>query len=235
MSIRDHQSGPDLGTGHNQPSIEAVDKGNPGNFRVKWAVVDDINIDLASIVATVAAVASVVFLRCPLPVAGLGLAAVLLPLRLLLPRSKPPSGTALITGASSGIGAELSYIMANKGHDLILVGRDREQLDNVKNNIHKLGNDRAVQVIDTDLSVPGAAQDLYNKVTADGHQVDVLVNGAGLGAAGDVLEQPIELAERMITLNCTALVQLTQLFGRDMAKRQRGWMLQISSVGGKFG
>jgi short-subunit dehydrogenase len=63
--------------------------------------------------------------------------------------------------------------------------------------------------------------------------VKVLVNGAGLGGAGDVLDQPIELTERMTILNCVSLVQLTQLFGRDMAERGRGWLMDTSSVGGE--
>ena len=93
--------------------------------------------------------------------------------------------------------------------------------------------ERKVYTISSDLSIPGAAKQLYDHVIEKGFTVDVLVNGAGLGGAGDTFEQPIELAEAMTTLNCTTLVVLSQLFGRDMIKRGRGWMLQISSVGGK--
>lgn len=71
-------------------------------------------------------------------------------------------------------------------------------------------------------------------VNGMGLKVDILVNGAGLGGAGDTFEHSIELAERMTVLNCISLVQLSQLFGGDMIKRGRGWMLQISSVGGMF-
>jgi len=91
---------------------------------------------------------------------------------------------------------------------------------------------RIAYTISSDLSLPGAAKQLHDYVTKQGFEVSVLVNGAGLGAAGDTLEQPIELAERMTYLNCISLVQLTQLFGRDMVRRGEGWMLQISSVGG---
>lgn len=136
----------------------------------------------------------------------------------------------LITGTSSGIGAELSYIFAEKGHDLILVGRNEDQLEAVKKNVKdKYG--KTVHAITTDLSLSGSAQKLYDKVTKEGLQVDVLVNNAGLGAEGDSLEQPLDLVERM---NCTSLVQLTQLFGGDMIKRGSGWMLQVPSVGGRF-
>ncbi|RYO92424.1 hypothetical protein DL764_008131 [Monosporascus ibericus] len=157
-------------------------------------------------------------------------AAVILPLRLIFPRPKPPKGLVLITGASSGIGAELSYIFAGKGHDLVLIGRDPGQLEAVANNIkEKYG--KTAQTTQWDLSVPGAAKSLYDEVTKRGLQVDVLINCAGLGAAGETLEQPIDLVEKMTTLNCIALVQLTQLFGTDMAKRGQGWILQVSSVG----
>jgi len=160
-------------------------------------------------------------------------AAFLLPLHLFLPRPKPPQGLVLITGASSGVGAEISYIFAEKGHDLILVGRNEEQLEAIKDNIsEKYG--RKTYTISSDLSIPGAARKLYDYVTEKGFVVDVLVNGAALGGAGDTFEQSIELAEGMTTLNCTSLVVLWQLFGKDMIKRGRGWMLQISSVGGEF-
>jgi len=214
-----------------QPSHEAIDNGNPTVFKPKWLVLDDLNIDLISFVTVLATSTSILFFGLSTRIAIPAAAALILPLRLFLPRPKTPQGLVLVTGASSGIGAELSYIFAEKGHDLILVGRNEEQLRAVKNNVEvKYG--KTAYTISTDLSLPGAAKKLYDHVTKEGFTVDVLVNGAGLGGAGDTLEQPIELAERMTTLNCTSLVQLTQLFGRDMIKRDRGWILQISSVGG---
>jgi hypothetical protein len=216
----------------NQPSHRAIDNGNPAVFKPKWLVLDDLNIDLISFGTILATSLSILFFGVSASIAISAAAALILPLRLLLPRPKTPQGLVLITGASSGIGAELSYIFAEKGHDLILVGRNEEQLEAVRKNvIEKFG--KTAYTITSDLSLPGAAKDLYEHVTKKGFQVDVLVNGAGLGGAGDTLQQPIELAERMTTLNCTSLVVLTQLFGRDMISRGRGWMLQISSVGGK--
>ncbi|KAF2188345.1 NAD(P)-binding protein [Zopfia rhizophila CBS 207.26] len=214
-----------------QPSHKAIDNGNLTIFKPKWLVLDDLNIDLISFVMVLATSTSILFFDLPARIAIPAAAALILPLRLFLPRPKTLQGLVLITGASSGIGAELSYIFAEKGHDLILVGRDEEQLEAVKNNVEKKYG-KTVYTISTDLSLPGAAKQLYYHVTKEGFTVDVLVNGAALGGAGDTLEQPIELTERMTTLNCTSLAQLTQLFGRDMIKRGRGWMLQISSVGG---
>jgi hypothetical protein len=215
-----------------QPSHAAVDDGNTAIFKPKWLVLDDANIDLISVTATVATLVGITFLGVPWIVAGGVLAAFLLPLRTIFPQAKPPTGLVLITGASSGIGAELSYIFAEKGHEeLILVGRDEGQLDAVKINVEEKYGKKATTIV-LDLSLQGSAKSLYDQVTQKGLQVDVLINNAGLGGAGDTLEQPIELSERMTTLNCTTLVQLSQLFGRDMASRNRGWILQVSSVGG---
>jgi len=111
------------------------------------------------------------------------------------------------------------------------VGRNEEQLAAVKKNVEDKFSGVAY-TISSDLSLPGSAKHIYEGVKEKRLTVDVLVNGAGLGAAGDIFTQPIDLAERMTMLNCVALVQLTQLFGGDMIKRDRGWILHISSVGG---
>lgn len=214
-----------------QSSHRAIDNGNPAIFKPKWLVLDDINVDLISFLTIILTILSISLFNFPALVSIPAAATLLLPLRSFFPRPKTPEGTILITGASSGIGAELSYLFASKGHDLILVGRNEGQLEAVKNNVAQKYGSKAYTIA-TDLSIPGAAKKLYEHVVGRGFTVDVLVNGAGLGGAGDTFEQPVELAEAMTTLNCTALVVLSQLFGRDMIKRGRGWMLQISSVGG---
>lgn len=219
------------GNTEQQASHAAIDNGNPAVFKPKWFILDDVNVDLISIALTGAALVGSSFFGASWTVAGGILLAFLLPLRTVFPQVKPPTGLVLITGASSGIGAELSYIFAEKGHDLILVGRDEGQLEAVKKNVgDKFG--KSATTISLDLSLQGSAKSLYDQVTNQGLQVDVLVNNAGLGGAGDTLEQPIELSERMTTLNCITVVQLSQLFGRHMARRGRGWILQVSSVGG---
>jgi short-subunit dehydrogenase len=210
---------------------KAIDNGNSSILKTKWAVLDDTNVDLLCVAVMVIALLSSLAFGISLKLAGGFAAAVILPLRLSFPRSNRPTGLVLITGASSGIGAELSYIFAEKSHNLILVGRDEGQLNAVQENVRvKYG--KSAEILALDLSLAGSAKHLYDTVTGNGHVVDILVNAAGLGGAGATLEQPIELAERMTTLNCITLVQLSQLFGKDMAKRGRGWMLQVSSVGG---
>jgi hypothetical protein len=218
-----------------QPSHRAVDNGNPAIFKPVYFVLDDINIDLISVTVTFLSITCAVFSLFSPVKTSLAAALIIVPLRLFFPRPTNPTGLALITGASSGIGAELTYILAGKGHDLILVGRNEDQLAAVKRNVTEKVAKTGVtcHTFATDLSVPGAAKELYDRVKSLGLTVDILINGAGLGGAGETLEQSIDFTERMTTLNCTALVQLTQLFGRDMARRGRGWMLQISSVGGR--
>ena len=221
-------------TAGNQPesSQHVVEDRNPAVFKQKWLVIDDINIDLLSVLATFSAVVAVLLgypAKAVVPIT----AALVLPLRTFLPHPAVPQGLVLVTGGSSGIGAELSYIFASKGHDLVLVGRSDEQLEAVHTTIETRYG-RKVYTVATDLSLPGAAKKLYDQIKGQGLTVDVLVNAAALGAAGDTMDQPLELVERMTTLNCTALVQLTQLFGRDMmSRRQGGWILQVSSVLGK--
>ncbi|KAK5188852.1 hypothetical protein LTR99_011088 [Exophiala xenobiotica] len=181
-----------------QPSHGAVEVGNPASFKPKYLVLDDINIELITVFAAVSTAISIFVLGTPGLLTAAATAAIILPLRAFFPRPTTPQGLVLITGASSGIGAELSYIFAEHGHNLVLVGRNKEQLENVKTNVETK-----------------------------------YVNNAGLGAAGETMEQPIELAERMTTLNCIALVPLTLLFGSDMLKCGRGWLLHVSSVGAR--
>lgn len=210
-----------------------IDHANPSMFKPKYLVLDDINVDLLSFNILAASGLAYLFSYLDAKLAA-AVAATVIPLRLIFPRPKTPTGTVLITGASSGIGAELSYIFAEKGHDLILVARNEDQLNVVKDNIQQKYGVRA-DVISIDLSVPGSAQRVYDIVTKEKQlTVNVLVNGAALGAAGDPFEQPVELVERMTTLNCISLVQLSHLFGNDMIKRDIGWMMHISSVGCMF-
>jgi hypothetical protein len=215
-----------------QPSHSAIEDGNPAVFKPVYLVLDDINIDLISVFVTAISILGVFAFHLPTVKTILIAAIIVLPLRTFFPRPATPQGLALITGASSGIGAELTYILAERGHDLILVGRNEEQLVAVKANVEQKFK-KIAYTIALDLSVPGAAKELYDVVQQKGFTVDILVNGAGLGGAGETLEQPIELTEKMTTLNCIAPVQLTQLFGRDMAAKGRGWILQITSVGGR--
>jgi hypothetical protein len=90
------------------PSHSAADNGNPASFKPKYLVLDDINVDLISVVVSALTLVSVLFFHAPLVKAIPLMAAVVVPLRTFFPRATKPEGLVLITGASSGIGAELS-------------------------------------------------------------------------------------------------------------------------------
>ena len=139
--------------------------------------------------------------------------------------------TALITGASSGIGKELARIHAAKGGDLILVARRVELLNSLKEELvqkYKV----TVQVIQKDLSVLGSSQSVYDEVTQNGWQVDYLFNNAGFGGKGAFLDRDLEADVEMVRLNVMALLKLTHLFGKDMKARGKGKILQTASTAG---
>ena len=141
--------------------------------------------------------------------------------------------TALITGASSGIGKELARIHAAKGGDLILVARRLELLQSLRSELvdkYKI----EVQLIQKDLSVLGSSQAVYDEVKQNGWQVDFLFNNAGFGGKGAFLDRELESDVEMVRLNVMALLKLTYLFGKDMKSRGSGKILQTASTAGFY-
>ena len=137
--------------------------------------------------------------------------------------------TALITGASSGIGYELSKVFAKNGYNLVLVSRNMEKLKTVSEEIKKR-HDVRVKVIPKDLSKSAAPQELYDEVAAVSINIDVLVNNAGIGVGGKLTETSVEKHLDLIQLNITSLTMLCKLFGADMAKRGSGKILNVAST-----
>ena len=137
--------------------------------------------------------------------------------------------TALITGASSGIGKELARIHAENGGDLVIVARRQEQLDALKEELEKQHSVR-VTVIAKDLGRPEAAQEIFEEVTAAGIEVEYLINNAGFGGHGKFHEREWEQDLAMIQLNVVALTALCRLFLPEMVKRNRGRILNVSST-----
>lgn len=137
--------------------------------------------------------------------------------------------TALITGASSGIGLELAKIHASHGGDLILAARRIDLLENLKKEItDKFGVD--VFVIEKDLARPGAALEIFEAVEGKGIEIDYLINNAGFGLYGKFEDQdPAEL-RRMIELNITTLTELTHIFLPSMIKRGSGRIMNVAST-----
>ena len=137
--------------------------------------------------------------------------------------------TALITGASKGIGLELARIHASKGDNLILVARTKERLDDLKVELEKKFLVK-VYTIEKDLSLRSSARDVYDEVINNGMSVDYLINNAGFGDFGLFAECNWDKQEKMINLNINALVHLTRLFLPEMIKRGGGKILNVAST-----
>ena len=129
---------------------------------------------------------------------------------------------ALITGASSGIGREMAIYLAELKVDLILVGRDKEQLERLQNSL-KVES----KVVVADLSDITKVKELYVLTKED--NVDILINNAGFGLFGKFYETDINRELEMINTNIVAVHLLTKLFLRDMKKRNSGYILNVAS------
>ncbi len=137
--------------------------------------------------------------------------------------------TALITGASSGIGEAFARRLAAAGTDLALVARSADKLNALAGELTAKHGIRA-EVIAADLSAPGAAQEVWEEAQKRGLAVDILVNNAGFGTNGvfDALPLARELEE--IALNATAVVALTHLFLPPMLAQKRGAVINVAST-----
>lgn len=141
----------------------------------------------------------------------------------------PKSGfTALVTGASYGIGLEMARELAAGRHDLILAARNIDKLNEVARELSASGI--RVEVIRADLSSPGAAQALYDEVHKRGLKVDFLINNAGSGLHGHFADMKLSEVTSMLRLNIEALTELAHLFLQDMRKAGSGRILNIAST-----
>lgn len=139
--------------------------------------------------------------------------------------------TALITGASSGIGFELSRIFAKNGYDLVLISQNEENLKEAVFRLHE--QDRNVKIIPLakDLSQPSSPQEIYGFIKEKSIQVDVLANCAGIQVYGNFHETNLEDNIKLMSINMFALTKLTRLFLDDMVKRSSGKILNVASTG----
>jgi len=137
--------------------------------------------------------------------------------------------TALITGASSGLGEEFARQLARENYDLVLTARREERLKAVAAEAIRLGSSK-VEVIASDLGQRGAAQELYREVSARGLEIECLLNNAGFGTHGIFHKLPLEREVDEIDLNITALVSLTRLFIDGMVTRRRGTIINVAST-----
>lgn len=141
-----------------------------------------------------------------------------------------PQGAALVTGASSGIGAEIARTLAARKLDLVITARRQDRLEALAAELRG-SHGVTVHVVPHDLGVTGGAQSLYDAVAALGVDVSVLVNNAGFGVYGNAWEADLGRTQMMLELNMTALTTLTQLYVADMTARGGGRVLQVASVG----
>ena len=145
-------------------------------------------------------------------------------------KRKPGAGqTALVTGASMGIGVDLAECFAQGGYDLILAARSEAALRDVAARLSSTYGVKA-HVFPVDLGAQGGGSALAKAVAAQGLTVDVLVNNAGYGKAGAFDGSDLETQLGMIDLNDRALVELTHIYWPGMLSRRRGGVLNVASM-----
>lgn len=139
----------------------------------------------------------------------------------------PGSAWALVTGAGTGIGRSFALRLAHLGYNVVIAGQTRGPLEEVADQIRATG--REVRLLVTDLARVEASDELYAAVRGMGVGIEVLINNAGIFSFRDILSTPVERIERMILLHDMTLSKNCLAFGRDMAARGRGWILNMSS------
>lgn len=139
--------------------------------------------------------------------------------------------TALITGASLGIGRELAKLFANDGCNLVLVARNASRLAQFADQL-QMEFSIAARSFPLDLAATAAPQFLFDQLAREEIAVDMLVNNAGFGRLGPFAGIPIEESLGQITLNVTALTHLTRLFLPAMLARKSGRILNVASTAG---
>jgi uncharacterized protein len=137
--------------------------------------------------------------------------------------------TALITGASNGIGLELAKLHASKGGNLVLVARNKSKLDELKTELESQYK-VSVYTIGKDLSANNSAQEVYDETTKQNIQIDYLINNAGFGNFGMFIETDWNKELQMINLNITTLTHFTKLYLQDMVKRSSGKIMNVAST-----
>ncbi|MFT5207193.1 MAG: short-subunit dehydrogenase [Candidatus Omnitrophota bacterium] len=139
--------------------------------------------------------------------------------------------TALITGASSGIGKGLAHVHALQGGDVILVARREERLKELKSQLEKADKIK-VEIVVKDLSIPGAGLELHEEVASLGLEVDYLINNAGFGSYGPFDEENWQDVENMLQVNLINMSSLCHAYIADFRRKGQGRILNVASSGG---
>ncbi len=138
--------------------------------------------------------------------------------------------TALITGASGGIGEEFAHQLSGLGADLVLVARRTDKLEELRATLLRSTPGVTIDVIAADLSVPGSGAQLFGQIEQLGRHVDILINNAGVGSHGLFAELDPDASAAQIQLNCGTLVDLTARFLPPMIKAGNGLVLNVAST-----
>ena len=138
-------------------------------------------------------------------------------------------GWALVTGASSGIGAAFARQLAEAGWSLVMVSNRAEECDGLAAQLHERYGVEAKSLC-LDLTLPDAADQLYGWCRAEGVEVELFINNAGMLLFGVLERSTPDQVGRIVALHCTTPTQLCRLFGAEMAARGRGYILLVSSI-----
>lgn len=138
---------------------------------------------------------------------------------------------ALVTGASSGIGRDMARYLNSLGYDLIITSRDSEKLEELKKELNTK-NDKIVNVIVKDLAKTEECISLYNEIKEKYEFVDIVINNAGFGLCGEFCDTSLEKELAMIDTNIKAVHILTKMFLKDMVEKNKGRILNVSSIAG---
>lgn len=144
-------------------------------------------------------------------------------------RNGSPRQTALVTGGSGGIGLELAKVFARNGFDLVLIARNRDNLEAAAGQLEGKFDVKA-HVFAADLARPDAPERIFDFLHNEEIQIDVLVNNAGLGIMGEFADTELARELKMIQVNIAALTHLTKLFLPGMIKRRSGRVLNVAST-----
>ncbi len=137
--------------------------------------------------------------------------------------------TALVTGASGGIGLELARLLAADGHDLVLVARSGDKLARLAEELTGK-HEMAARVLVADLARPEAPGEIFDDLQAKGVAVDVLINNAGFGSYGLFAETDLRSELDLLQVNVVALTHLAKLFLPQMIARRRGYVMNVAST-----
>ena len=137
--------------------------------------------------------------------------------------------TALVTGASGGIGEELARLFAADGHDLVLVARSKDKLARLAEELSGAHN-VAARVVAGDLAHPEAPQEIFDELQAAGIHIDALVNNAGFGSYGAFAETDSQKELELLQVNVVALTHLTKLFLPAMIEHKGGYVMNVAST-----